>query len=198
MGKHVVIYVTGLNDDKATFQKIAIKPWRIFGVTTVFFQTRWSDEVSFTDKLDRLLRVIDSEEKKGNKVTLVAVSAGASIAIAASAKREDILGGVVFVCGKLRRPEAVGEQYYTKNPAFRDAMRHLNENVDRVSKAQKSKMLTITPLFDETVVVKDAKIEGVKNVTLPTLFHVPTIALSISLFSACILLFLKYQERKEK
>lgn len=188
--RHVVIYVTGLNDHRVKFQKIAAGSWRIYGVRPIVFQTGWADNNSFSEKLDRLLMLIDRSEDGGNKVSLVAASAGASLAVAAYARNKNI-NAVVFICGKLNRPEAVGEKYYAQNPAFRDAMKQLNSNVAKLNEVQRSRIMSIAPLFDETVAKKDTYISGAKNIVFPALFHVPAIALIISLFSFLPISFLK-------
>jgi len=192
---HTVIYVTGLNDSNPSFQKFAVKSWRIYGVNPIFFQSKWASNETFQDKLKRLTDVIDQKNKEGSRVALFAVSAGASLAIAAFAERSNS-SSAAFVCGKLHRPEAVGEKYYQQNPAFREAMEKLNTNVAKLNKAKKSNIISITPLFDEIVSVGDARLKGAKNVILPTLFHAFTIGLAISIFSCIPILFLKHAAKK--
>lgn len=185
-----VIYVTGLNDSNPSFQKFAVKSWRLYGVDPIFFQSEWASNETFQDKLKRLTDVIDQKIKEGSRVTLFAVSAGASLAVAAYAER-NYISSAAFVCGKLHRPEAVGEKYYQQNPAFRGAMERLDNNVAKLNKAEKSNIISITPLFDEIVAVADARLKGAKNVILPTLFHILTIGLAISIFSCVPIIFLK-------
>lgn len=196
MGKHAIIYVTGLNDHNVTLQKIAVSSWRLFSVNPVLFQTNWADEKSFSEKLNRLTDMIDSLNAKGQNVSLIGASAGASMVIAANTYRSKKVSGIVFICGKLRRPEAVGELYYTENPSFRDAMKQLNTNVAKLNDRERAKIMSIAPLFDETVAKKDTYICGVKNVVVPTLFHVPSIALCISILSFVPILFLKQNLKK--
>lgn len=190
-----VIYVTGLNDSNPSFQKFAVKSWRIYGVDPIFFQSKWASNETFPHKLKRLTDVIDQKTKEGSRISLFAVSAGASLAVAACAERRDI-GSAAFVCGKLHRPEAVGEKYYQQNPAFRGAMEKLNTNVAKLNKTEKSNIISITPLFDEIVSVSDAKLKDARNVILPTLFHALTIGLAISIFSCIPILFLKRHPKK--
>ena len=190
-----VIYVTGLNDSNPSFQKFAVKSWRLYGVDPVFFQSEWASNETFQDKLKRLTDVIDQKIKEGSRVTLFAVSAGASLAVAAYAER-NYISSAAFVCGKLHRPEAVGENYYQQNPAFRGAMERLYTNVAKLNKAEKSNIISITPLFDEIVAVADARLKGAKNVILPTLFHTLTIGLAISIFSCVPIFFLKHRTKR--
>lgn len=194
--KHTIIYVTGLSDRNVKLQKIAVSSWRVFSINPILFQTNWADEKSFSEKLNRLIGIIDNLKAKGHKVSLIGASAGASMVIAANARRSEKVSGIAFICGKLRRPEAVGEQYYTENPSFRDAMKQLNTNVAKLNDREKAKIMSIAPLFDETVAKKDTYIRGVKNVVVPTLFHVPSIALCISIFSFIPIFFLKRNIKK--
>lgn len=189
--KHTIIYVTGLNDKNVSLQKLVIKFWGIYGVRPVMFQTNWVDGKSYSEKLERLSDLIKDQSSRNQAVSLIAASAGASLAVATYVKLPASINGVVFICGKLRRPETVGESYYKKNPAFKDAMDKLNSNIAKLSTAQKKKLLSIHPLFDETVVRSDTKIKGVKSATILTLFHVPSIALGISIFSFVPIFFLR-------
>ena len=187
--KHVVIYITGLNDRNVKFQKFAVSTWRVFGVQPILFQTNWTDNKSFAEKLDRLLGLID--DNKDSTVSLVAASAGASLAVAAYTRRKETINGAAFICGKLRNPQTVGASYYLQNPAFREAMSTLNDNIASLTKVERARIISVSPLLDETVVVKDTVVTGAKNVKSPTLFHVPTIALGITIFSFVPIIFLK-------
>lgn len=188
---HTIIYVTGLGDSKARFQKKAVSSWRIFSVQPLFFQTKWADGKPFSEKLDRLIDLIDDSNKRGHKVSLVGVSAGASMALSAFSLRKETINGVVCICGKINRPEAVGASYFIENPAFHQAIFGLRQHMDKLGSKDRGRILSISPLFDETVAVKDTKIVGAKNVTSPTLFHIPSIGLVISLFSFFPINFLK-------
>ncbi len=191
MKRHAIIYITGLSDNNPRFQKFAIKTWRIYGVEPIFFQTGWGEASSFSEKVDRLVDLIDTQHEDGKNVSLVGVSAGASLAVAAYAKRKTTVNKVIFICGKLRRPEAVGEAYYRNNPAFRDAMKYLNSNLAKLGKQERAKVVSFSPLFDEIVAKKDTFVKDAKNITLPTLFHGYTIAVAITFLSPLIMIFIK-------
>lgn len=191
MKRHTIIYITGLSDQNPRFQKFAIKTWRIYRVEPVFFQTGWGEASSFSEKLSRLVDLIDTQHKAGKTVSLVGVSAGASLVVAAYAKRKTTVHKVVFICGKLRRPEAVGEAYYRNNPAFRDAMKYLNSNLDKLGNQERARIVSLSPLFDEIVAKKDTFVKNAKNITLPTLFHAYTIAVAITFLSPLIMMFFK-------
>jgi hypothetical protein len=119
------------------------------------------------------------------------VSAGASAALAAFAQRKRTVSGVVFICGKLARPEGVQKSYFIKNPAFQTAMARLKSYEAKLNTSDRQKILSIRPLYDQTVAVRDTKISGVHHRIIPTLFHAPSIALGITIFSPIVIFFLK-------
>lgn len=186
-----VIYITGLNDSNVSLQKNAVNSWRIFGVNPIFFQTRWSNNESFKTKKEQLLELIDRELDRGNTVSIFAVSAGASLAISAYLQRKSSVSAMVFVCGKILRPEIVAEKYFEQNPAFRKAMSEISSNVAKLNKGDREKILSLSPIFDETVTKRDTFVRSAKNSTLPFVFHAPTIAIAISLLAFIPLSFLK-------
>lgn len=194
--KHSIIYITGLGDHHPVLQRIAIKGWYIFGgVQPELFQNNWGDKRSFQEKRDRLLARIDELVSQGHVISLVGTSAGASMALTAFTLRKKDISGVVCVCGKINRPEIVSQAYYAANPAFREAMYQLSDRLDELSINDKSKILSIHPLYDQTVPVEDTYIEGVKKSRIPTVFHVPSIALCLTIFSFVIMRFLKKQAK---
>lgn len=197
---HTIIYVTGLGDKpgskNVSLQRMTIKAWRIFGVDTTLFQMGWADkQQSFSEKLKHLLDLVDELYGHGHRVSLVGVSAGASVVIAAFAARKQVVSGVVCICGKLSHPETVSPRYYTQNPAFQDAMNGLHSTLSSLGPKERKSILSIRPLYDQTVMVRDTKIERVQQKTIPSFWHTPSIALAITLFSPISILFLKRQAK---
>ncbi len=191
---HTIIYITGLGDRKPSLQRWAIKLWKIFGnVSPELFQNNWGDKRPFKEKRNRLLARIDELVAQGHRVSLVGTSAGASMALTAFALRKKDISGVVCVCGKINRPDTVSRAYYAANPAFEESMSQLNDRLRELSTDDKRKILSIHPLYDQTVPVTDTYIKGVKSRRIPTVFHVPSIALCLTVFSFVIIKFLKKQ-----
>lgn len=188
---HIIIYITGLGDRDVSLQKMAIKWWQIFYVKTQLFHVNWTNTEPFSQKLDRLLAVIDEYNEQRYKISLVGTSAGASVAIAAFSRRKNVVSGVVCICGKLRNPQTVRPRYYKQNPAFRDVMNGLENDLAKLTKNDKEKILSIRPLYDQTVLVADTKINGAHRAIIPSFYHVPSIALALTLFSPITIFFLK-------
>ncbi len=192
---HIIIYITGLGDKNVWLQKITIRWWQIFGIKTQLFQVKWSNTEPYPEKLERLLALINSYNTQKYKISLVGTSAGASLAIAAFSKRKDVISGVVCICGKLRNPQTVQAHYYKQNPAFRGAMSRLESSLKTLDNEEKGRILSIHPLYDQTVVVSDTRIDGANHKTIPSFYHVPSIALALTIFSPIIVFFLKRQAK---
>ncbi len=172
-------------------QKITIYAWQIFGVKTVLFRMGWADQESFSVKVERLLKVTDTLTSKGHAVSLVGISAGASAALAAFVRRKPAISGIVFICGKLAHPETVNPRYYKENPAFRGAMDELPANLKQLTSVDTQKLLSIRPIYDQTVAVKDTLVSGARHTIIPALYHAPSIAAAITIFSPIAIFFLK-------
>lgn len=189
--KHAIIYVPGLGDSRIAGQQRAVRTWTLYDVKPELFQMNWADGELFQPKLQRLLDTIDSLAENGYDVSLVGVSAGASAVLNAYAARKSKVHGVVIICGKVNHPEAVSPALYAKNPAFKESMDRLPDSLDVLGEQYRKRILSIRPIADYTVPVRDTRIKGVKQGLIPTIGHVPSIAYGISLGAYKAIRFLK-------
>ncbi len=190
-----VIYITGLGDRKATWQHRAVKSWRLYGVTPHFFRVGWADDETFSYKFKELLKLIDDLEKNGEKVGLVAVSAGASMALHAFVERRSVIG-VVTICGKLQRPETVVEYVKRENPAFAESMTLLPTTLRNLTPSMRRRLYCIYPLSDHRVSVADQCIKGANRRRVYSFGHVLTIATQIIFGAHRNLRFLKLKAKQ--
>lgn len=153
-------------------------------------QVNWFDNEPFESKLKRLLETVDKLANQGS-VSLIGVSAGASLALAAYSLRKDNISSVVFICGKLQNPGGVNESYFRKNPAFRESVFSTPDNLANLTDVDKAKMQTIHAFIDTVVPVRDSKIAGVRDKTIPAIGHVVSISLAITLYAKSITAFIK-------
>jgi predicted peptidase len=189
---HCVIYIPGLGDDKnGDIQKRAIEKWRKFDLQPHYQEVNWNDSEKYKQKLNKIVKNIDDLLSQKNRVSLVSSSAGASLALNVYAQRKDKISSVVFISGKINRPEALGEKYKSKNPALLQSVRESSLVAAKLTKEDKQKMLTVFPLFDGVVGKADARIPGVKNKTTPVVFHALNIYLSLTLFRRISINFIK-------
>lgn len=195
-----VIYITGLGDRHPVWQVRAVmKTWRLYGITPHFFRVGWGDGESLQAKLDRLERLIDTLHNAGNqKVGIVSVSAGASLALHLYAVRQNKVAGVVTICGKLLHPEGVGKEIRRQNPAFHESMEQISGTIQKLSTEDRKKILCVYPLVDRRVPVEDQYIEAAHKRRAYTLGHVFSIAVQLIFGARKNIAFLQQVERASR
>ena len=198
VSKNHIIYLPGIGDHKPYYQPQIINLWKNFGVIAHYHPVIWRGNEVFAPKLDRIVALVDQLYAEGHRVSLVGVSAGATAAFNAYMKRSEKIARVVYVCGKLRRPESVGEQYYRINPAFKQSLEMVQGQIDKLTLLDTKKMLSLKPLFDETVPVADTVLPGVRNWRMLSLWHIPSIFLGITAYSPIICDFIKKETLKNE
>lgn len=187
---HYVIYVPGLGDNNLAGQKAIVTKWRWFGVTPKIVPMIWNDGEKFVDKLARLTSAIDDLASKGT-VSLVGVSAGGSAVINALASCASKIHKIILICAEVNPNITINPKIARDNPAFVESINILGGNLASLNASTRSKIRSYHPLIDETVPVKDTKIDGAKSKLLLSFSHAPTIALAISLISPIFLHWLK-------
>ena len=193
---HTVIYIPGLGDANLRGQGFIMSLWRVFGVNTAVHRMQWGEDTPFEPKFNALLQTIDALNKEGYTVSLIGASAGASAALNAFASRKDILHRVVCVCGKINNLQAINESYFIKNPTFKGSVGKLEKSLSELNKTDRNRIQSIHPLFDNVVPIKDTKIKGAHEKTIPSIGHLLSISYAITVGSFGIVKFIK-QPRSE-
>ncbi len=176
-----IIYLSGFGSRYDHQRLRALSWWRFRNVTTELVPMRWESSEIFEQKLARIDKAVD--RASGKRIVIIGESAGGSMAVHMYARRPGDLYKVMTLCGKNSHPETVGEHYYKRSPAFRTSMDQLNVSIKRLSKEQRQRFISIYPLYDSIVPVKETLLEGCRRVWLPAMGHSITIALSLTLFS---------------
>jgi pimeloyl-ACP methyl ester carboxylesterase len=185
----IIIYLPGLGDRNPA-QRRLVKLFALGGADTRYFTINWADRGEpYAHKFKRLLKLVD-QLAKTRRVSLIGVSAGASLAINTLSARPEQIHRVVTVCGKLANINAINPSYYHENPAFKGSVGALYKSLKQLSGRQRQKVLCLRPLLDEVVPTGDMHINGAHRKTLPLIGHAPTIALSLTLFSGSIKKFI--------
>lgn len=188
--KHHIIYVPGLGDQRPAAHPSLLQAWRIFGVRVHYLPLGWADGEDFSPKLKRLLTLIDSLQKPGNSVSLLGVSAGASAVLNAYSERKN-LSAVVCVCGKINNPWTIPESKFKQNPAFKQSLALLQQNLPKLNKDMRGEVMSIHPLGDHSVPPADTLIPGAIEVQVPTYGHIVSIAYCLVFKARYICKFVK-------
>jgi pimeloyl-ACP methyl ester carboxylesterase len=193
--KHHVFYVPGILDNKWHVQGFLVATWRLYGFQSHTHPMPWAGEEPYQPKFQRLLAAIDEQTEKGNKVSLVGASAGASAVINAYIERADKISGLVYICGKINGPETVSDETYSKNPTFKTSMQQLQVNLKLLAAADKQKMLSLYSQADIACPYPATTISGVEEKALPRLRHGRAIIYTLSFGAPIVINHLKRQAR---
>jgi pimeloyl-ACP methyl ester carboxylesterase len=195
--QHHIVYIPGLGDTKSRGQAIAVRLWRTFGVYGHCHPVIWSNAEAFQVKLSGVLQEIDDLLAQGHIVSLMGASAGASMALHAYAARKTHINGVVLVCGELADAKTINPSYYAKNAAFQTSMERLPATIAQLTPSDRARIMSLHPLYDETVHIKDTRLDGARMYTSITFGHAFTIGLTLTLDFYIPLWFLSSWARKK-
>lgn len=188
---HRVIYLPGLGDPRSKEEGVLRRLWHLYGIEVSYHPLYWSDNRSFDVKLKEVESEIDVLVEKGDPVSLVGASAGASAALNAFASRHEKLNALVCICGKINNPQSVMEYTFSHNPSFRDSLSLIPHSLEQLDGPLRSRILSLHPLYDGVVPIADTFVEGALNKTMPSVGHAISIAYADIFASATIARFLK-------
>lgn len=195
--EHHVIYVPGLSDQKKGYE-LLINRWSMYGVVPHVYRVGWHDqEKTFEPKLNRLVAAVNKLLDKGDTVSLVGGSAGGSAVLNALLEQPEI-NAVVNLCGRLRAGENVFpslELAARKSPSFKDSVTIFESKEPQMTAQQRSKVLNLIPIWDEVVPKTTVSLNGAKNQTLPSVEHMVSGFLGMTLFAPIVMRFIKQQAK---
>lgn len=194
MARHHIIYIPGLGDklNRQFGQATALALWNLSGVRPHYFVVGWADaSESFDHKLQRLLEYINTLTSRGHTVSLVAASAGASLAIVAFQQRLQTIKSVITICGKLHNPSTIASAVYIANPAFKASLQRFIAIEPLLASNQRSRILTVVSSKDSLVPAGDSLLNGSKIEQLPTRGHIITIFAALTWYRQKLIDFIK-------
>ena len=194
--QHHIVYIPGLGDTKTRGQRLAVRLWRTYGVYGHCHPVIWNSAESFDKKLKDLLSEIDELLAKGYVVSLMGASAGASMALHAYAERKQDMIGVALVCGELAEAKTINASYFEGNPAFQTSMERLPKTLASLSFDDRQRIISIHPLYDETVPVADTRLDGARMRTVMSFGHATTIGFVLTMDAYVPLWFLERWARR--
>lgn len=181
--KHHIIYVPGIGDARAFGQDKGIGLWRFLGLAPHYHPVGWAIDEPYESKLARLLKQIDGYVASGDKVSLLGFSAGASVVLNAFASRKTKISSVIMASGWLRPVSATSPRYFVKNPAFEGSLEMMQTSLASLTEQDKTKLLTLNPLFDPVASYKNASIKGVHHWRTFAFGHVQSIAVTLTIYA---------------
>jgi pimeloyl-ACP methyl ester carboxylesterase len=180
-----ILYLSGFGDNLDPLRLRALKRWKFKNITVELVPMRWDSKETFEQKIARIDQAMD--RVRGKRIALLGESAGGSMVVHMYARRGDELYKAVTLCGKNARPETVGEQYYKRSPAFRTSMEKLNESMKQLTAEQRKQFVSIHPLYDPVVPVRDTLLKECQRLRLFAIGHAVSIALALTVYSPLLM-----------
>jgi len=189
---HIII-IPGLGNGVIR-HKWATNSWKKFGIITHVFDTKWkTEEKGFSEKLKRALILVDSLSDKNSRISVVGNSAGSSFALNLYGERKKQISRVIINCGRVRSgdwPWFTFDQATKSSPSFKESVLRAQKIEKTFTSNDRQKILTLRPLFDEIVPPFTIPIQGARNEIIPSIGHVISIALNMTLFKRRIINFI--------
>ena len=176
-----ILYVPGLGDRYDPFRRFFLQLWRQCGVAAELVPMQWSDSLSYEEKMRGLDGAVT--KLRGKKVILIGESAGGSAVLTMYARRPDAFYKVLTLCGKNTGATQVSPRLYKKNPAFKTSMHRAESSVRKLTLKQRQAFVSIHPLIDHVVPIKQTLIPDCQEVTLWTVGHFATIVFALTIGS---------------
>lgn len=196
--EHHVIYIPGLNDQRTAYD-LLINSWNNYGVVPHVHRVGWHDgEDNFKPKLNRLVNEVNKLINQGNTVSLVGGSAGGS-AVLNTLLEQPKINAVVNLCGRLRAGENVHPslEWAAKNSsAFKESVLLFESKEPRMKQELRKKVLNLIPIWDEVVPKPTVPLKGARNQTLPSIEHMLSGFLGMTLFAPIIMRFIKEKAKE--
>ena len=159
------------DDNSVDLQKKLIKRWNKNGKKLIAFYPKWHTDESYADKYKRLLNSLGSE-----KYTVVAASAGTSLAITLLKDKPEQIESVKLISGKFRSASKIGPNYRKRAIALYDSVLASETTLGLLDASQRAKITSYRSIFDGVIPTSEMKIKGAKNKLMPIVGHVPSIA----------------------
>lgn len=184
--KYYILYIPGLgNYDRA--RASALKMWRVFGVSVQLVSVKWHDGRTYEEKLAEVQKEAEKAIKAGYKVVMIGESAGASLALNAAATLPK-LHKIVLIAGVNSSRLPISPYTKKRSIAFAQSAAGIAKSLEKIDTV---KIHTIRALHDAVVSPRFNDIPGAHRHVLPTIGHLATIILCLTILSPFVIRIIK-------
>ncbi len=192
MTKITVLYLPGLGGNYDLARKFIIRLWpRTYNARLLPLD--WTDKNESFDQKKARLR--DEISKAEGQVVLVGESAGASMGLILAHENPDLK--FIGFCGKIGGAKSTGDFYFRTVPAFASMLPQADELRGVLTDNEKSRMMVVRAYKDIFLSLRDNTIPGVQQIVLPSLGHLTTIFLGITVLRYGIFRAIKQLTKSE-
>jgi pimeloyl-ACP methyl ester carboxylesterase len=192
-----VVFLHGLNPAENQLDPVVYLWQHLYQFNAYSIPMFWFRQELLSAKINRIVEFSNSLKNHHPQVSLVGISAGGSLALNCFSMHKDTFVKSVNVGGRLRRGKARGYRSFetrtAPSQAFQDSIIQFEDiNEPILSKADRSRIMTISALFGDELVPRDtSQLAGARNLLLPTVEHGLSNILAVTLFAHPLLRFLQ-------
>jgi pimeloyl-ACP methyl ester carboxylesterase len=183
---HKVIIIPGLSDNVFTL-KLYTWFWKYYGIDTYYYKVNWRSEELDIDRVIREVVAFSKSIAQNDKISIIGISAGASLAFNSYLVYPKLFSSAIAVCGRLRSGKhkiRSLSRMSRSSKLFENSVLNFERQIFKISSDISEKMLTIVPIYGDQLVPKDTStLAGVKMYNILSLEH------NISIFFALTLYF---------
>lgn len=177
-----VLYLPGLGGEYDALRARAISWWPK-RYNAVMVPMNWTDKYeTLAQKIIRIQQAITQAE---GQVILVGESAGAAIGLVVAHENPNVK--FVAYCGKIGGAATTGERYYERVPVFRELLPLADAIREKLSDSEKKRMRVVRAYNDRFLSLRDNTIPGVAETILPSIGHLTSIVLGITVLRYALL-----------
>jgi pimeloyl-ACP methyl ester carboxylesterase len=188
--KHTIFYIPGLGDHYDQSRRLALNLWKLQGVEAILLPMNWYSTQPYDAKYAQAYACINAALARGNKVSLVGESAGASIALALFATLPGI-EKLITIAGVNSPRARISSHVYARAPAFKTAVERLGEAYKELPSHRRQNIYTFRAKQDAMVNYRATHIEGAREVVVNVTGHFWMIILSLTFLSSRIIRLVK-------
>lgn len=145
---------------------------------------KWTHRTESVDaKLGRILDAIDAANH--DDIVLVGESAGAAIALVAQNLRPHV--GLVTLCGKIGGARTTSPEYFARVPSFADVLPRADYIRERLTDAQRRRIVTVRALVDTSIPQRETTLPGVRQCIVPLVGHLLVILAALTVLRPIVL-----------
>lgn len=177
-----VIYIPGLGVGYDPFRNVCLKAWRFYGVSAELVPLEWTDGKPFTEKYQRVRRVID--QAKDKRVVLIGESAGAVMALYAAVHHKNI-AKVVTICGVTTETMILAPGLQRRAPALVTGIKELHRRTNQVP------VVSLRAFVDPVVARRYSVPRYADEHVVWSIGHLVTIMLCLTLYAPWVMGFVR-------
>ncbi len=188
--KHVLI-IPGLGDKTFLLQKITNNWTKKYNLIPHVVAFGWkNNNQTFDEGMKKLNTELNNLYTSNGKIILIGTSAGGSAAINLYIENKEKVEKVINVCGRLIKGENVKptlEESAKNSKSFYKSVLTCEENLKKLTKEDKEKILNIAGLYDEIVPTKTTLFKGMNNKRVFSVFHATNITNTLTIYSKVLI-----------